>query len=305
MNNSHRHDQPFLTLSTYLNERYGQTVYKVSLDGGFTCPNRDGVKGRGGCIYCNPSALKPRDALSEADIMGQLEDGMARLRTRYGAQRFIAYFQSNTSTYAPVEELERVYRAVAAHEDVVGLAVSTRPDCLGVPVLGLLERMKEEKGLWVELGLQSAKDETLRRMNRGHSAGDFSIAIEECRKRGIEVCAHVILGLPGETEEDMLGTMAFLRAHRVWGVKFHQLQVMRGTPLFQEYEKGRVRTLGLEEYTWLVIRCLGALHRDVVVHRLIAETPEALLVAPRWGVDKFMVLERIRRGMAEKLALAY
>jgi len=296
---------PFLTLSSYLKERYGEKVYKVAIDAGLTCPNRDGTRGRGGCLYCNPDSLKPKDPVSTADIHGQLDDGMARMMIRYNARKFIAYFQSNTSTYAPVEFLEKIFSAALRHEDVVGLAVSTRPDCLGAPVLDLLQRISKTKNIWVELGLQSAKDETLRRMNRGHRAADFAAAMEACRARGIKVCAHVILGLPGEDEEDMLRTMEFLRAHGVWGVKFHQLQVMRGTPLLEEYEKGLVRTLGLEEYTWLVIRCLETLPRSVVVHRLLADTPEDFLVAPRWMPNKFMILERITRAMAEKRALAY
>jgi len=299
------HTPPFLTLSSYLKGRYGEKVYKVALDGGFTCPNRDGARGRGGCLYCNPHSLKPKDPVGTTDIRGQLEVGMARMRERHGARKFIAYFQSNTSTYASVDFLEKIYTAAIAHEDVVGLAVSTRPDCLGGPVMDLLERLGRYKDLWIELGLQSAKDATLRRMNRGHSVADFEAAMRACRARGIDVCAHVILGLPGETEADMLRTMEFLRAQGIWGIKFHQLQVMRGTLLHDLYKMGGVQTLGLEEYTWLVIRCLGALPRDVVVHRLLADTPEAFLVAPQWGVDKFMILERIRRGMAEKMALGY
>jgi len=300
---AHSQKEPFRTLSAYLKERHGQKVYKVALDAGLTCPNRDGVKGYGGCLYCNPDSLKPKDPVSPTDIRGQLEDGMARMRVRHSARKFIAYFQSNTSTYAPVELLERMYYAAIDHEDVVGLAVSTRPDCLGEPVLDLLKRINKSKNTWVELGLQSANDETLRRMNRGHRASDFSRAMRGCRERGIKVCAHVILGLPGETEEDMLRTMDFLSNLGVWGVKFHQLQIMRGTPLLEEYKRGRVHTLGLEEYTWLVIRCLDALPRDVVVHRLCADTPDAFLVAPKWMPNKFMILERITRGIAEKRRL--
>jgi len=275
----------------------------VALDAGFTCPNRDGSLGRGGCLYCNPESLKPKDPVSVTDIRGQLADGISRMRVRHTAKKFIAYFQSNTSTYAPVEVLEKIYRAATDHEDVVGLAVSTRPDCLGKETLDLLEKINNEKGLWVELGLQSANDATLKKMNRGHKATDFSNAMRHCNERGVKVCAHVILGLPGEDEADMLRTMEFISGLNVWGIKFHQLQIMKDTPLFEEYKKGRVKTLGLEEYTWLVIRCLDALAPDVVVHRLLADTPDAFLVAPQWGLNKFMILERITRGIVEKRRL--
>jgi len=292
--------EPFQTLSTYLKDRYGQKVYKVALDAGLTCPNRDGSLGRGGCLYCNPDSLKPKDPVSVTDISGQLVDGISRMRVRHTAKKFIAYFQSNTSTYAPLEVLEKIYNAAMDHEDVVGLAVSTRPDCLGEAVLDLLEGIKNKKSLWVELGLQSANNKTLKEMNRGHRVEDFLNAMRRCNERGINVCAHVILGLPGEVEADMLRTMEFLSVLGVWGVKFHQLQIMRDTPLFEAYKKGDIKTLGLEEYTWLVIRCLDALPPEVVVHRLCADTPDAFLVAPQWGLNKFMILERITRGIAEK-----
>jgi radical SAM protein (TIGR01212 family) len=293
-------NQPFRTLSAYLKEEYGQKVYKVALDAGLTCPNRDGSVARGGCLYCNPDSLKPKDPVSPTDIRGQLTDGMARMRVRHTAKKFIAYFQSNTSTYAPVDYLEEIFTVAIDHEDVVGLAVSTRPDCLDGPKLKLLERINKRKKIWVELGLQSANDATLQSMNRAHRAEDFARAMQDCSERGIKVCAHVILGLPGEVEEDMLRTMDFLSKLGVWGIKFHQLQIMRDTPLFEEYKKGRIKTLGLEEYTWLVIRCLDALPSEVVVHRLCADTPDAFLVAPQWGLNKFIILERITRGVAEK-----
>ncbi len=296
----HTQTEPFRTLSAYLKDKYGQKVYKVALDAGLTCPNRDGSLGHGGCLYCNPDSLKPKDPVSVTDIRGQLTDGIARMRVRHTARKFIAYFQSNTSTYAPVEVLERIYSAALDHDDVVGLAVSTRPDCLGEAVLDLLERIKNKKSLWVELGLQSANNITLKAMNRGHCAEDFARAMRRCNERGINVCAHVILGLPGETEADMLRTMEFLSDLDIWGIKFHQLQIMRGTPLYESYKRGRVKTLGLEEYTWLVIRCLDALPPEVVVHRLCADTPDAFLVAPQWGLNKFMILERITRGIVEK-----
>ncbi len=276
----------------------------MALDAGLTCPNRDGSLSQGGCLYCNPDSLKPKDPVSVTDIRGQLEDGIARMRVRHTAEKFIAYFQSNTSTYAPAPTLEKIYSAAIAHEDVLGLAVSTRPDCLGEDVLDLLSSIGKSKDIWVELGLQSANDKTLKEMNRGHMVAYFATAMRACNARNIPVCAHVILGLTGEDEADMLKTMEFLSGLGVWGVKFHQLQIMRDTPLHELYKRGGIKTLGLEEYTWLVIRYLDALPPDVVVHRLCADTPDSFLVAPQWGLNKFMILERITRGVAEKRRLA-
>ncbi|MBI5453527.1 MAG: TIGR01212 family radical SAM protein [Deltaproteobacteria bacterium] len=286
-------DKPYITLSEFLKGRFGEKVFKVSLEAGFTCPNRDGSKGTGGCIYCNSETLVPLSYTGE-DIKGQILAGMEKVRRRHNANKFIAYFQINSNTYAPIDYLKKVYRE-ALLPDIVGLAVSTRPDCVDYEVLDLLKELKKERFLWLELGLQTANDSTLLSINRGHTASEFKDAVEKARRSGIDVCAHVIIGLPDETRDDMLGTARFLADSRVWGVKFHQLQVLKDTPLLKLYEEGKVKTLSLDEYASIVADSLMILPPSTVIHRLSGDAPLKYLVAPRWGANKFIVAEQIER----------
>lgn len=288
------------TLSAYLREKNGCKVFKVTIDGGFTCPNRDGTKGFGGCVYCEPSTLVPKE-YAGADIRRQIEEGIEKVRKRHRAEKFIAYFQVNTNTYAPLETLERMYREAFAFPEVAGMAVSTRPDCVGDEVLKLLKGFLDEgKSLWLELGLQSANDQTLKAVNRGHTAADFEDAVVRAHRLGIDVCAHVIVGLPGEGRDEILNTMRFLGRLNIRGVKFHQLQVIKGTELHEMYERGKVKTLGLDEYAELVVESLEVLPPDTIIHRLCGDVPSRFLVAPNWGANKFMIMERIERLMRER-----
>lgn len=293
-------EKPYLTLSAWLKRKFGRKVYKVMLDARLTCPNRDGVKGEGGCTYCEPETLVPRAyAGDNATVAEQLEVGIDKVRRRYGADAFIAYFQQGSNTYAPVAELERLYAPAVAHPEVAGLAVSTRPDCVPDPVLDLLAGIKERKHVWVELGLQSSNASTLGAINRGHTPEDFADAVERARARGLDVCAHVIAGLPGEGISELLDTVRFVSRLGVWGVKFHQLQVIRGTALAGAWDRGEFRVLTLEEYARAVVESLRILPPGVVVHRLSGEAPERFLVAPGWGANKFTIMERIEAIMAE------
>lgn len=286
-------DKLYLTLSDFLKSKFGEKVFKVSLDAGFTCPNRDGSKGTGGCIYCNSETLVPLSYTGE-NIKGQLLSGMEKVRKRHNANKFIAYFQINSNTYAPIDYLKKIYRE-ALLPDIVGLAVSTRPDCVDDEVLDLLQELKKEHFLWLELGLQTANDSTLASVNRGHTAAEFRGAVERARLRDIDVCAHIIIGLPGETRDDMLATARFLAESRVWGVKFHQLQVLKDTPLLKLYEEGKIKTLSLDEYAAIVAESLTILPPSTIVHRLSGDAPLKYLVAPRWGANKFIVAEHIER----------
>lgn len=288
-------------LSDHLKSRFGQKVFKVTINAGFTCPNRDGTKGYGGCVYCESSTLVPKDFNGDIDVKGQLLAGIERVRKRHKADKFIAYFQINTNTHAPIEYLEKIY-AEAMHPDVVGIAVSTRPDCVDERVLDIFDEIRKEKHLWLELGLQSSNDMTLERINRGHTSAEFEDAVRRAKTRGIDVCAHVILGLPGESMADMLETIRFISSLKVWGVKFHQLQVLKGTALEDMYQKGEVKVLGLEEYSDLVIKCLELLPPEVVIHRLSGDVPKRYLIAPEWGSNKFIIAERIVRLMEERNA---
>lgn len=285
--------KPYNTLSGHLKSRFGCKVFKVTVNAGLTCPNRDGKKGYGGCVYCDSSTLVPKDYNGDVDIKSQLALGIEKVRKRHNAQKFIAYFQINTNTYAPYEQLEKVYREALHFPEVAGIAVSTRPDCVDDRVMGLLSALKKEKCLWLELGLQSSNDVTLNLINRGHSAEDFAKAVFLARKHGIDTCAHVIIGLPGEGREEILKTIEFISGLSLWGVKFHQLQVLKGTEMEAMYNRGEVKVLELEDYARLVIECLERLAPSTVIHRLCGDAPMKRLVAPRWGANKFMVIDKV------------
>lgn len=290
----------YYPLTEYLKERYGERVYKITLDGGFTCPNRDGTVATGGCIYCDTSTLVPKAFDGRLGIVEQLARGVERVGRRHRAKKFIAYYQINTNTHADIETLRGLYTPALARPDVVALAVSTRPDCIKPGVVALLEDIKAKKDLWVELGLQSANPVTLKLLNRGHTVEDFTGAVTRLKGAGIDVCAHVILGLPGEGEQEVLETMRLISGLGVWGVKFHQIQVLKGTPLEAMYDRGVFKLLTLDEYSALVIKCLERLTPETVVHRLSGDVPLEYLVAPKWGANKFMITERILGLMAER-----
>lgn len=287
------------SLSAHLKERFGCRVYKVTIDTGLTCPNRDGARGLGGCHFCVSSALLPKAVASAPDVATQLREGIDYVRGRHKAEKFIAYFQVNTNTHAPVEELERLFREALIPE-VACIAVSTRPDCVDTPVLELLREIKAVRPLWLELGLQSAKDETLERINRGHTVAEFKAAVVRAVDFGIDVCAHAIIGLPGEERADIIDTMRFIASLPVWGVKFHQLQVLKGTRLEEAWKRGEVRTLDIDEYASLVVECLEELRPDIVVHRLCGDAPVRYIVAPRWNLSKFEIIGKITSAMRER-----
>ena len=286
-------------LSGYLKDRFKCRVCKVTIDTGLSCPNRDGTKGVGGCDYCVSSVLLPKALASGTDVKSQLDEGIAYVRGRHKAEKFIAYFQVNTSTHAPLEELEKLFRAALIPE-VACVAVSTRPDSLGDGVISLLSEIKKEKPLWVELGLQSANDATLERVNRGHTAAEFKDAVIRAAAAGIDICAHAIIGLPGEEKSDVIDTMRFIASLPVWGIKFHQLQVLKGTKLEEAWERGEVKILSLDEYADLVVECLEVLPPEVVVHRLSGDAPIRYIIAPKWGGGKFRIIDKIVGLMNEK-----
>ena len=286
------------TIGSFLKRHFGRRIYKVSLHGGFTCPNRDGTKGWEGCTYCQPQTLIP-EGTESLSVEEQIRRGIEGLKKRYRAEGFIAYFQSYSSTYAPLERLEELYRKALNHPEVVGLAVSTRPDTVTAETLDLLSRIGRERFLWVEYGLQSARDETLELIGRKHTVKDFLTAYERTVERGIRVCVHVILGLPGEGREEMMETARFLGRLNPWGLKIHHLQIHRGTRLEEWYRKGLVKTLDLNEYIPLGTEFLALLHPATIIHRITGDAPEVFLVAPRWG-NKLEVLRAIDRYMIER-----
>ncbi len=273
----------------YLRKKFGSRVQKVSLDAGFTCPNVDGTVAKGGCTFCDnrsfsPSRRSPR--MSPRDIQGQLAEGMRRLKWRYDVDRFIAYFQPATNTYAPVEKLRPLYEAAIAHLDVVGLAIGTRPDCVPDDVLDLLSDLAQHTYLSVEYGLQTIHDRSLDWMNRGHHHSAFLDAIERSRGRGFEICAHVILGLPGESRADMLATAREVARLGIDSVKIHNLYAVKDTPLAEQVARGEVQLMERDEYISVLIDFLELLPPEMIVERISGDAPPDYFIGPAWCLDK-------------------
>ena len=283
----------YLSLKNYLGERFGRPVAKIALDAGLTCPNRDGSISHAGCLFCDTkgSGTGLGNTLSLAE---QITAGKTRSRNR--ADRFICYFQSYTNTYAPLEDLRAMWDLAVSESDVVGLAVGTRPDSLPEDVLDLLAGY-DGREVWLELGLQSSNDETLRRINRGHTAGVFADACTRARNRGLKVIAHVILGLPGEGMDDYLNTARFLTNLKVDGIKIHSLYVSRDAGLAALYRRGEFECLGREAFIDAAVKFLEHTPPDVVIHRLTGDPDPDKLVAPDWAMDKGRTIQLIRKRL--------
>jgi len=281
-------------LSDFLRKRFGERVQKVTIDAGFTCPNRDGIRGKGGCIYCNAYGSGTGAFKKGVSIREQMIEGMTRLQKRYRARKFIAYFQAFSNTYAPLEVLRKRYEEALVDERVVGLAVGTRPDCIDEEVVRLLASY-QERGLmvWLEMGLQSAHNKTLALINRGHTYEDFLRALEIAKKYNLLVCTHVIFGLPGETPLKMLETVEKLAALPIDGIKFHELYIVRGTKMEKLYREGRYRPLDQTEYVDLVCEALALLPWRVVIQRLTGDPRPEELIAPAWAREKGSTLKAI------------
>ncbi len=289
----------YRSLGPHLREIFGCRVQRIALDAGLTCPNRDGSKGVGGCIYCN-SRGSGTGLAATLSIPRQISLAKERLARRYKAKRFIAYFQSFSNTYAPVETLRTLYHQALADPDVVGIAIGTRPDCVSPEVLDLLEELNQKTHLWVEYGLQSIHEATLKRINRGHSPEEFLRAVRKTRERGIEVVVHVILGLPGEDKSMMLHTARVLGGLDIQGVKPHLLYVVEGTPLETLYRREEYRPLEMEEYAEVLCEFLALLPPSMVIHRLTGDPHPHELVAPRWALKKREVLNAINRELERR-----
>ena len=277
----------YRSFSDHCREKYGCKVYKLSIDGGFTCPNRDGTIGTGGCVFCDGSGAF---AARGDDIIAQLEEARAKVAAKNKGGKYMAYFQSFTNTYAPVERLRRLYTEAMAPGDIVGLAIGTRPDCLGGDVVELLAELNEWKPVSVELGLQTIHEETARYIRRGYPAAVYYDAVRRLKAAGIEVVTHIILGLPGEDMEMAAETTRAAVAAGTDGVKFHLLHVLRGTDLAEDYAAGRFRCLELPEYAAWLKRCLREVPPHVTVHRLTGDGAKWDLIAPAWSADKKRVL---------------
>jgi radical SAM protein (TIGR01212 family) len=270
----------------FLRHKFGARVQKVSIDAGFTCPNVDGTVARGGCTFCDNRSFSPSRRLPRQGVLGQIDDGIGRLKWRYDVDQFLAYFQPATNTYAPVERLRPLFEEAISHPKVVGLAIGTRPDCVPDDVLELLEDLASRTYLSVEYGLQTIHDRSLDWMNRGHHYDSFLDAMERSRGRGFEICVHVILGLPGESRGDMLATARELSRLKVDAVKIHNLYAVKDTPLGEQVARGEVTLMGREEYIAVLVDCLELLPPTAIVERISGEAPPRYFVGPTWSLDK-------------------
>jgi radical SAM protein (TIGR01212 family) len=295
-----RLDPQLKTFNNYLREHFKARVYRVPIDAGFTCPNRDGVRAFGGCTFCDDRGSGAPTISAELSARQQLQSGIERVRRRFKAQKFLAYFQAFTNTYAPVDALRRLYDLALEEPDVVGLCIGTRPDCMDDDVLDLLAEYNEKTFVWLEVGLQSAVNRTLDLINRGHSAEEFFDAIKRAQKRGLLLATHLMFGLPGESRDEMLDTVKQIAHSGIQGVKIHQLCIYKGTPMAQQYERGELQLMSEDDYVELVVDALEILSPDQIIMRLIAEGSKDEIIAPVWALDKTPVMERINQTMIDR-----
>ncbi len=292
--------KPYRSLDYMLRERFGEKVYKVTLNGGMSCPNRDGTLGTRGCIFCSEGGSGDFAADVSLSVTEQIESQIALLSAKRPIQKYIAYFQAYTNTYAPVEYLRKIFKEAMSHPGIVALSVGTRPDCLGEEVLDLLEELNRIKPVWIELGLQTIHEKTAQYIRRGYRLSCFDQAVENLRKRNIEVIVHTILGLPGESREEILETMRYLNKKDIQGIKLQLLHVLKGTDLAYDYLAGRFQVYEREEYLALLIECLENLDPEIVIHRITGDGPKDLLIAPLWASRKREVLNLLHHQMKEQ-----
>lgn len=289
------------TLNGYLKKRFGEKIYKLSLDGGMTCPNRDGKIGYGGCIFCSASGSGDFAEPVCESISKQIQNAKRRVQSKMkGGGRYIAYFQSFTNTYAPPEYLRRVFNEAIADDDIAALSVATRPDCLGEQVLNLLCELQRIKPVWVELGLQTIHEKSIKYIRRGFDNACFERAASDLKSIGVEVIVHVILGLPNETREQMLQTVRYLNGVGIDGIKLQLLHVLENTDLAEDFRQGRFSAMGMDEYIETLLDCIEELSPQTVVHRMTGDGDKKILVAPQWSADKKTVLNAIGKRLEER-----
>jgi len=283
----------------FIKELFGTRVYKVNVDAGFTCPNRDGTVGYGGCIYCNNDSFRPSSCCSIVPLEEQINKGIKYLKKRFNATKFIVYFQAYTNTYAPVEKLEQLYKKALQHSDVVGLAIGTRPDCVDEEKIKLLEELAKKYFILIEYGLQSIYEKTLQYINRGHDYYTFIKAIEMTNNKGIKIGAHIIVGFPTETKEEMLYMANAVSEMPIQFLKIHQLQVVKNTVLERYYKEKPFHVFDYEEYLDFIVRFIERLSPKIIIQRLFATAPDNILIAPKWGKNRQQVLYDIEKKLCE------
>ncbi|HDI78943.1 MAG TPA: TIGR01212 family radical SAM protein [Desulfobacteraceae bacterium] len=291
----------YRSLNSFFKEKFGQRIQKIPIDAGLGCPNRDGTISDRGCIFCDRRGSGTGAMIDKGiSISKQVEEWSKFLDKRYGAKRFIAYFQSFTNTYGPINKLKGLYDEALRYPNIVGLAIGTRPDCIDKQILNLISTYKNRYMVWIELGLQSAHDKTLRLINRGHDVECFERAVKMCSDYGIDLCVHIILGLPGEDREMMIQTAQYISKLPIWGIKIHHLYITRGTQMEVLWKSGRYRCLERDAYIDIVVDILEYLPPDMVIHRLIGDPIPSELVAPQWSLEKNKTLHLIRKRLQER-----
>lgn len=295
-------DKPYQSLNYYLKEQYHEKIYKLSLDGGMTCPNRDGTIGTGGCIFCSEGGSGDFAASRQLSISAQIESSIQKMQgdsvTKQVGRKYIAYFQAYTNTYAPIEYLRKIYYEAISHPDIVILSIATRPDCLNEDVLDLLEELNQIKPVWVELGLQTMHDDTALRIKRGYPLSCFETAITKLHDRKIESIVHVILGLPNENKERILETIQYLNTLPIQGIKLQLLHILKNTELATHIDE--LTIYSLEEYIDILLSCIEHLREEIIIHRITGDGPKKLLLAPLWSSNKKLVLNSIHKAMKER-----
>ena len=288
---------PYLSFGRHMQQKYGEKVHKLTINAAFTCPNRDGTKGIGGCTFCNNASFSP-NAKNVDSIENQIAQGKTVIQKRTGAQKYLAYFQAYTNTYDEVSRLKQLYDRALAVDDVIGLSIGTRPDCVPDQVLDLLVSYQQQgKEIWLELGLQSSFDESLERVNRGHGFAEYKDTCIRARKRGLKVCTHFIVGLPGELPAQSLVSLEKVLKLGVDGIKIHPLHVVKSTQLARSWKRGEYSPISFDDYVEITVKMLKRLPKDIVVHRLTGTASKDILLAPQWCEKKWHVLNAI----AEKL----
>jgi len=293
-----KNDKRYYDLKSYWRNLFGCNVHKLQIDAGFTCPNRDGHVATGGCIYCDGRGSKLRLRGELPSVAAQIASGKQYYKP--SAAKFIAYFQTFTNTYAPVDKLHKLYDEALAQEDIIGLAIGTRPDCLPADVIELLSGYAKKYHVWVELGLQSIHDQTLQFINRGHNFQQFLDAVASLAGSGLNICVHIIIGLPGETDKDVLQTAATIAALPLHGIKIHSLLALKGTALGDMYQKGMLSMLSKEKYVELTADVLEVLPPEMVIQRLTADGYRDIFLAPAWAAHKLDVLNAINKELAKR-----
>ena len=289
----------YLSFNKYLKDKFGQKVYKISLDGGFTCPNRDGKIDTRGCIFCSKGGSGDFAQNRDLSITEQFECGKILVDKKIKSGKYIAYFQAYTNTYAPVEILRAKYSEAINHPDIVALSIATRPDCLGDDVIELLDEMNKIKPVFVELGLQTIHSDSAKYIRRGYSLEVYNEAVKKLKNIGVNIVVHIILGLPNESEEDMLESVKYVCQSQIDGIKLQLLHIIAGTDLAKDYEKGLFKTLEFDEYVELIAKCVAIIPKNIVIHRLTGDGAKKDLIAPLWSADKKRVLNAINKALRE------